>query len=119
MNIKAAYKFVRNGQGIKAVRQGDVEVLPPGFKPDSNDKLSANEVAIRRLLTKRFSQVFKEEVPVEPIEPNDQWARLGTFQPTGVVCKDGWLMTTYKRVPREKDGNASSGQHGRPVIITA
>ncbi len=102
MNIKAAYKFVRNGQGIKAVRQGDVEVLPPGFKPDSNDKLSANEVAIRRLLTKRFSQVFKEEVPVESIEPNDQWTRLGTFQPTGVVCKDGWLMTTYKRVPRGK-----------------
>ena len=50
MNITVAYDLKQDEQGPRAVRRGDLEILPPGFKPDSGQQLSTREQVLRRML---------------------------------------------------------------------
>jgi hypothetical protein len=95
MDVSAAYKIERSPAGFKAVRQGDIRVLPPDLAP--GQQLDARRQVIRTLLEKRFAKVFDPEFLGEGLELPGKWKAAGKLQPIQVVARDGWLVIAWKR----------------------
>ncbi|MCE5268976.1 MAG: hypothetical protein LLG00_13945 [Planctomycetaceae bacterium] len=98
MNISAIYKIDRSVEGkIKVVRQGGIEVFPPGFVPGGEKKLSGPQQVLRKLLEKRFAKVFEPEFLGEGLTLPGKWKSFGKLLAAGVTCDDGWLSVAWKR----------------------
>lgn len=102
MNISAAYKIEKSAKGFRVVRQGEIEVFPPDFKPDSGQQLDARRQVIRKLLERRFAKVFESEFLGEGLELPGKWKTAGKLTPIQVVCRDGWLVIAWKRTTEAK-----------------
>jgi hypothetical protein len=97
MDVSASYKIEKTATGFKAVRQGDIQVFPPG-----RQQIAAREQIIRKLLEKRFSKVFEPEILGEGFFFAGKWEKVGKMQPVELQCRDGWLTIAWKRAPDEK-----------------
>ncbi len=102
MNISAAYKIEKSAKGFRAVRQGEIEVFPPDFKPGSGQQLDARRQVIRKLLERRFAKVFEPEFLGEGLELSGKWKSAGRLMPIQVDCRDGWLVIAWKRTAEAK-----------------
>jgi len=102
MDVTADYKIARTEQGFRAVRQGDLQILPPGVVPGGGRKLSPREMAIRTLLQQRFGKIFKPEMMGEGFVPPGEWSKVGKIMPVQLACKDGWLTVAWRRAPTEQ-----------------
>ena len=112
MNVSASYKIQQVPTGFKAVRQGDIEVLPPDFEPGK--QIDARRQVIRKLLEKRFAKVFEPEMLGEGLELPGKWKAAGKLQPIQVVARDGWLVIAWKRPAAEsKTAVAAAGAADR------
>lgn len=98
MDVTADYKIVRTEQGFKAVRQGDLRIVPPGFVPGKT-KLSPREVVIRTLLQRRFGKIFEKEMLGEGFVLPGKWNKAGEMRPIQLTSEDGWLTVAWRRVP--------------------
>jgi hypothetical protein len=94
MDISAAYKIEKTDRGARLVRQGDLEISPPGHKPGQT--LNAGQIALRRLLTRRFDGLFKPEIVTEGLKPPGRLASLGTLTLTQLTCDNGWATLGWK-----------------------
>jgi hypothetical protein len=90
MNVTARYKLELTPAGIKAVRQGDVEIYPPDFKP--GDTLNGQQTALKRILTRRFNKILKEEILGEGIQLKGRLASYGKLFVRAFDSQDGWLQ---------------------------
>ena len=90
MNVTAKYKMEKTDTGAKLIRQGELEIFPPGFDRE-NGKLSTSQVALRRLLNKRMNKMFPPEIDVESKELPDEWAKVGKLRLDELVAGSGWL----------------------------
>lgn len=97
MNVTVTYKIVGEGDSLKAVRQGEVEIFPPGFDPEGDDKLDAEETAIRRILQRRLGKRFEEEIIPEDLVLPNEWAKAGKLKLVQWEAQDGWLALSWKR----------------------
>jgi hypothetical protein len=97
MNISVVYKIEKSSTGFKAVRQGPIVVLPPGFVPGSGEKIDAQRTVIRKLLEKRFAKVFEPEILGAGLELSGRWKAAGKLLPIQVTSRDGWLVIAWKR----------------------
>jgi hypothetical protein len=97
MDISAAYKIEQSPKGFKAVRQGDIEIFPPGFVPGKSPQLDAQRQIMRTLLKKRFAKVFEPEFLGEGLELPGKWKAAGKLLPIQVECRDGWLVIAWRR----------------------
>jgi hypothetical protein len=96
MDVTAVYKIEKTANGFKAVRQGEIQILPPG-----RQQVGGKEQIIRRLLTKRFSKVFEPEILGEGFVFSDKLEKVGKMQPVEVQSHDGWLTIAWKRIPAD------------------
>jgi len=97
MDVTVTYRIVRDGETLKAVRQGELAIFPPGFDPEAGKQLSTQQTVIRRLLQRRLGKVFQEElVPEDLVLPN-QWRRAGELKIVRWAAQDGWLALSLKR----------------------
>ena len=96
MNVTAKYKVVSDAQGCKAVRQGELEIVPPDFAARKGRGLKGEEVAIRTLLAKRFDKILKPEMPLEALRLEGPMAKIGALEPATWSSKAGWLTIGYK-----------------------
>jgi hypothetical protein len=94
MNVSAEYKGERSGNGLKWVRQGDLEVNPPGYQPGT--PLSAQQIALRTLLVKKFSNIFEAEVANDGLKLGGRWESLGPLPIEQFQCDDGWLALGWR-----------------------
>jgi len=101
MNVSAVYKIEKSPNGFKAVRQGEIEVIPPDFVPGSGQHVDTQRQIIRTLLKKRFAKVFEPEFLGEGLELSGKWKAAGKLLPIQVVCRDGWLVIAWKRAAAE------------------
>ncbi len=101
MDVTAVYKLAVTEQGIKAVRQGDLQIFPPGFVPGGGKKLSARQVIIRKLLERRINEVLEEELLVESFKLPGEWSKAGNMKPIQLASQNGWLTITWKRTPED------------------
>lgn len=95
MNVAARYRFVLDDEGLKAVRQGGLDVAPPGFGAD--DRLSPRQITIKTLLERRFGKILEEEIRVEDIKLPGNWEKLGPLRPIGFTSQGGWLVIGWRR----------------------
>jgi len=107
MDIWAAYKIEPGPSGIRLVRDGDVQIYPPGFVPGGAEKLTVSETSLRRILQKRFNKVFEEVAVVEPLRLPEQLAHAGPLPMEQLVArKDGWVAVGW----RKKDPSVPAGR---------
>jgi hypothetical protein len=111
MNISASYKIAQAPTGFKAVRQGDIEVLPADYEPGK--QIDARRQVIRKLLEKRFEKIFEPEILGEGFELPGKWKAAGKLQPIQVVARDGWLVLAWKRPAAEPKVAAPSAADNR------
>jgi len=97
MNISATYKIEAVESGFKFVREGIIEVFPPDFDPESGEKIDARRSVIRKLLEKRFENVFEPEFIAKGFDMPGKWKPVGRMLPIQVTAQDGWLVISWKR----------------------
>ena len=97
MSITATYKMEKTDTGTKLIRQGELEIFPPGFDPEK-DKLTASQVALRRLLTRRLGEVFEEEIISQERELPGEWAKTGKLRLEQMAADSGWLTLGWKTI---------------------
>lgn len=90
MNVTANYKLEIGDKGIKAVRQGDVQIYPPEFTP--GDQLTPQETALKRILTRRFEKLLKPEFVGEGFQLQGRLASYGKMYVRAVDSTTGWLQ---------------------------
>ncbi|MGD0516341.1 MAG: hypothetical protein ABSA26_02290 [Thermoguttaceae bacterium] len=100
MDITVVYKFEKTDAGFKAVRQGEIQIFPPG-----RHQLGGKEIAIKKLLTKRFSKIFEPEIVGEGFEFSGKLKKVGEMLPEDVKSSDGWLTIAWKRAQADKKLN--------------
>ena len=97
MNVTATYKMEKMNGATKLIRQGELEIFPPGFDPE-NGRLSASQVALRGLLTRRLGEVFEEEIISQERELPGEWAKVGKLRPEEMTADGGWLAIGWSTV---------------------
>jgi hypothetical protein len=113
MDIWATYRIEPANNTIRLVRDGDVQIYPPGFVPGGGEKLSVAETSLRRILQKRFGKVFKEVVDVEPLKLPGQLEQAGPLPMEQLLAqKDGWVAVGW----RKRDPNATAAE---PTLAVA
>jgi hypothetical protein len=98
MNVTVTYKFEKAGQGFKAVRQGELEMFPPGFVPGES-KLSGPQIAIRTILQRKLGSALKPELVPQGFTLGGKFATAGRFMPVELSTRDGWLVIGWRRAP--------------------
>jgi hypothetical protein len=100
MNVTAVYEIRKTEAGFKAIRQGNLSVLPPDFDPKSDEQIPPKLQVVRTMLERRFGKFLTEEltpknlmVPVEGREPME-------LQLTDWETTRGWLALAFKRVAK-------------------
>ena len=102
MDVAAQYRIEKTPQGFRAVRQGDLEIYPPGFVPGTGRQLSARQIALRNALRRRFGRFFEESwVPENVVigkdTPQPLELRLSRWDAFG-----GWLVMGWEQVTPRK-----------------
>ncbi len=94
MDITVVYKIEKTDAGFKAVRQGEIQIFPPG-----RQQVGGKEEIIRNLLTKRFSKIFEPEIIGEGFFFSGKLKKVGKMLPVDVQSHDGWLTIAWRRRP--------------------
>jgi hypothetical protein len=98
MDVSATYRIEPGHPGIRLVRDGDVQIYPPGFVPGGGKKLSVQQTSLRGILQKRFNKVFKEVVDVEPLKLPGELEKSGPLPIEQLDArKDGWLAAGWRK----------------------
>ncbi|HUY90800.1 MAG TPA: hypothetical protein VMV10_18845 [Pirellulales bacterium] len=102
MNITAHYQLSREAGTIKAVRQGELEIFPPGFKPNSGRRLPTRLIGFRNLLKHRFDKIFRSEIASEGLILPGHWQQLGKLELTEMQTQRGWMLLGWRPQPSGK-----------------
>jgi hypothetical protein len=95
MNVTAAYKIESSADGLKAVRQGDLQIFPPGFVPGER-RFSVPEQTLRSILERRFNKLFTPEMGGEAMQPPGRFKSLGPLQMTNFATHGGWITLGWQ-----------------------
>jgi hypothetical protein len=96
MNITARYRLSRESGAIKAVRQGELEILPPGFAPNAGRPLPARLIGFRNLLKHRFEKIFRPEIVSKGLILPGHWGRVGKLELTDLQTDRGWMLLGWR-----------------------
>ncbi len=107
MNVTAAYKIQRSERGWKAVRQGDLVVVPPGFRLGSGQQLSAREQVLRKVLERRFGKFFEPEMTPKNLVLAPEGRVPLELQLSHWETSNGWLLLAWKQAPSTKHAVAN------------
>jgi hypothetical protein len=97
MNVTVFYKFAKGPKGFKLVRQGDLQIFPPGFVPGSSQRLGIRETSIRSLMQRRLGKIFEPEVDAPALTPKGRLAKIGRLDPVVISSQGGWLTLAWKQ----------------------
>ena len=98
MDVWATYRIESEAGRYRLVRDGDVQIYPPGFVPGGGKKLSVQQTSLRGILQKRFNKVFKEVVDVEPLKLPGEMEKAGPLPIEQLDArKDGWVAAGWRK----------------------
>lgn len=90
MNVTAVYKIESGPDGLKAVRQGDLQIFPPGFVPGER-RFSVPEQTLRSILERRFGKLLTPEIGGDLLQPPGRFKNLGPLRMTNFAAQQGWI----------------------------
>jgi len=96
MDVRAVYRLVEGPEGYEVVRQGKLQIVPPGYVPGSSESLTPMQIAARTVLERRFEKLLKPRLVIEPITLRDQWKRLGRLVAADLHSENGWLSVVLR-----------------------
>ena len=109
MNISVAYKIEKTDAGYRAVRQGELEIFPPGFVPGSGRRLSAKQQVIRTMLQRQLGKMFDEVLVTEPIKFQGERSDRGALVLAQWKAQDGWLVMGWQwKASEQRPGSPAS-----------
>lgn len=96
MHITGKYKLSSDGHGLKAVRNEDFDITPPGFQR-GKDKLNTREIVLKRILQEKFGKALPTEIvrTGEPLE--GEASKLGVMYVSSIKADGDWLVVGVKR----------------------
>jgi hypothetical protein len=98
MDIWATYAIATSSQGLHLIREGDVQIYPPGFKPGGGEKLSMAETSLRRILQKRFDKLWKQVIDIPDLPLQGELASAGPLPMRQLIArKDGWVVAGWRK----------------------
>jgi len=100
MNITGHYKLETIGRGFKATRQGDFDILPPGFKRGSGERLALRQTVLKNILNKKFNKLLPEQIVREGAPLEGELAKLGTLYVSNIKADGDWLVLGLQRDPQ-------------------
>lgn len=101
MDVWAVYRVEPAEGRIRLIRDGDVQIYPPGFVPGGSEKLNVQQTSLRRILQKRFNKVFKDVVDVEPLKLPGELAQAGPLPMEQLDARrDGWVAAGWRKADR-------------------
>lgn len=92
MVVAAAYKFETTPNGVKAVRQGELKIAPPGH--EAGKQLDNDQTILKKLLVRRFDKILKPEIVGEGIQLKGRLANYGKLFVRAFNSDSGWLQAT-------------------------
>lgn len=95
MNISAHYAIERTPAGAKLVCQGDLEIVPPRFNPKTG-RLSAAQIALRQILKKKLSKLFKPEIVFHGLQLPGELKKVGKLRLAQLTTSDGWVALGWR-----------------------
>jgi hypothetical protein len=118
MDIWATYVIGRGPQGFVLLREGDVQIYPPGFQPGSGQRLRPSETSIRRILQRRFDKVFPSDVDVPGLLPLEgELASAGPLPLAQLEARrDGWIAAGWRS--RDAGVRPAGGTVSQPMRVT-
>ena len=93
VNISAAYQAERDGTRLVFVRQGDLIVKREDDK--AGGKIPVGEVALRSILRKKFSKLFKDRIEGEGLELPGKYKSLGKLPVGDYLMENGWAAVGW------------------------
>jgi hypothetical protein len=100
MIISAKYRLEQQGDGSKLTRDGKVTAEYVG----NEGQLSVGDIAIRTLMIKKFSALFKPEIESEGLKLPARFASFGKLSLRRMESQNGWLTLVWEKAgptPRE------------------
>lgn len=94
MNVTADYKIAIDGNGSKAVRQGDLHIVPPRFVAGQT-RLSTKEVTLKTLLQRKFGKMFEPEIKSDGLVLPGKWREAGRLDLKQLQSSGGWLVAAW------------------------
>jgi len=99
MNVTARYKLETTAQGFRAVRQGELSIVPPDFDAASGQKMPTRLIILRSILAKRFNKLFAPEIQAKGLLVQGRWSKVGRLVANRVRARDGWLAVAWEQQP--------------------
>jgi hypothetical protein len=96
MDITVRYTLRQTPEGVRAVRDKELEIYPPGFVPGSGKRLSARQLATRTMLRRRFGRLLPPTFSLDTVDLSPRGQRTGAHQVTHFAVVDGWLVLGYR-----------------------
>jgi len=98
MDIWVTYAIASSSQGMHLVREGDVQIYPPGFKPGGGEKLTMAETSVRRILQKRFDKLCKSVIDIPDLPLQGELAAAGPLPINQLEARrDGWMVAGWRQ----------------------
>ena len=107
MNVKATYRIESSPSGVRLVRDEDVLIAPPGFVPGKS-RLFPTTLSLRRILQRKFGQLFPEVIDPEALVIPGPWEKAGPLSVVRMAADAGWLRMSWEMQSR-RAGRIASG----------
>jgi hypothetical protein len=96
LDVTAHYRLLRQDNAAKAVREGELEVLPAGFVPGGDRKMNLRESRDANFVRHRFDDFFTPEITSQGLILPGQWARVGRLDLVELHADHGWVTLAWK-----------------------
>ncbi|TWT47507.1 hypothetical protein [Botrimarina hoheduenensis] len=97
-DLISTYQPVRAGEGWALEREGEVEVLPTGFDPESGKRLPSQKGALRRNLQAALNDAegrLPRRVPLDAILLDNPFGAVRALQVEQIAIDAGWLEASW------------------------
>jgi hypothetical protein len=94
VNLAADYKAKKEGTRLVFERQGEIVVKRDGEQ--DNQRIPIGEVALRSILRKKFSKLFKDRIEGEGMELPGKYKSLGKLPVGNYQLENGWAAVGWE-----------------------
>jgi hypothetical protein len=96
LNVTAHYRLLRENNAARAVREGELEVYPAGFVPDSGRRMSLRQSRDANFIRHRFDDFFTPEITSQGLVLPGQWGRTGRLDLVELNADHGWVTLAWR-----------------------